>query len=239
MSIPKTHKKAAPEGWLNHYEISQWTGNSIHNTISLLSNKGQRTGPYYQGYYDEAHKWIETEHWDNHFEWEYESYEVEDPDFVREGGVHRFCLPEDPALDVIRIIRKYRIAKEKFVPTLPDGFLEDDGEPTPPPREPERQVYDVRATFQRGYRSGWAFFYQENSNRRYPFLKRRNGRVLVLTPQNYLRAWGDGNSDGEPTRGDTWDIIVNGEQATLAWIGSRWQTAAPLDVDVRDKLEGK
>ena len=93
----------------------------------------------------------------------------------------------------------------------------------------------VEITFQRGYARGWYFAYQ-GSQGRYPFLGRRNGKVLVITPRRKLRAWGDGPTVATPNVGDEWAVMVNGENVVLLWHGSRWESADPIDADTVHKI---
>ena len=156
--------------------------------------------------------------------------------FFRYGGSDKTCLPEAQGLDIIRRCRAYRIACNLFVPNLRPALAAlAAAEP-----EPEREITRVddvdttvvEITFQRGYAPGWFFAYQPPNGRRYPFLNRRNGKVLVVTPQNKLRAWGDGPG----LEVDEWNLMVNGENVSLRPHGSRWETPEALDADTVEKI---
>ena len=173
--------------------------------------------------------------------WSFRPQTVEHPDFFRYGGSDDFCFPEAEGLEIIRRCRVFRTHLGLYVPAAKPGLLDDSEELAEVNQGREVTLVDdidttvVEITFQRGYSRGWYFAYQ-GSQGRYPFLGRRNGKVLVITPRRRLRAWGDGPTTATPNVGDEWAVMVNGENVVLRWRGSRWESADPIDVDTVDKI---
>ena len=249
MANPKLHRKGAPAGWINSREIAGTTGFRIQAVLQMLfSSKVVKREPTIWSRVT-GHEWKDMPGggqskvavWEEYeafpgLEWPtaYRPETVEDEMFFRYGGSDKTCLPEAQGLDIIRRCRAYRIACNLYVPRLREGLLATD-EP-----EPEREITrvdDVDTTvveigFQRGYASGWFFAYQPPNGRRYPFLNRRNGKVLVVTPGRKLRAWGDGPGN----EGVEWRLMVNGENVVLRWHISRWETPDPLDAATVEKI---
>ena len=248
---PKLHRKGAPAGWINAREIAAVTGFRIQAVLQMVSKRGGQkreptiwtrvTGREWKdmpgGGQSKVAVWEEYEAFPG-LEWSYRPQTVTHPDFFRSGGSDAHCFPEDDGLEIIRRCRAYRIAAHLYVPRLRPALaaLLDTDEP-----EPEREITRVddvdttvvEITFQKGYASGWYFAYQPPGGQRYPFLHRRNGKVLVVTPRNWLRAWGEGPGN-EATE---WRLMVNGENAIFRARGSRWETRrCTLDAGTVDKI---
>ena len=254
-------KQSAPAGWLDARDIARATGFRIQAMLGMLSKRetlkreptiwtrvtGREWLDMPGGGREHRQVWEEYEAFPG-LSWIYRPQRVKDPAvYLRWGGDYDFCFPESEGFDIIKRCRAWRTACNLRVPPLPAGFYPEGDdtstEEANAPKEVEVMGTNVsNATiinmrFQPGHNLGWAYAFQHPGATRHPFLNRRNGKVLVLTPRNRLRAWGRGNT-GNPQVGDTWEVMVNGEHATLEWIGSRWQTRDPLEAGIRAKMVG-
>ena len=238
MTEPKLHPKGAGPNKVNARDIAAATGFRIQAVLGMLARRdnvkreptiwtrvtGKKLvsmsggGQTHQDVYEEYQAFPGLE-------WDYRTTDA------------WADIPQFEGLEIIRRCRAYRRAHELYVPRLREWFFQDEPEPT---REVTR-VEDVDTTvvqmrFQRGYADGWYFAYQAPGTG-YRFLSRRNGKVFVITPRGHVRSWGDGPALArKPSEGDEWNLMLNGENVILRWIGSRWETPDALDAGTLAKI---